>query len=90
MDNQNPLKQRKPDISYPCIWEYKVIGTDKGRLEAVLYAACAPAVPKVSLANVSSKGTYFSLNATIEVQDEQMRLAIFRYLQNSSAVKVVI
>ena len=90
MSNENILSQRKPEISYPCVWEYKVIGPDKDRLEAALYAACAPSVPSVSVSNVSAKGTYFSLNAVIEVRDEAMRLAIFEFLQSSPDVKVVI
>jgi hypothetical protein len=90
MTDENILSQRKPEISYPCIWEYKVIGTDKSRLEAALYAACASSVPTVSVSNVSAKGTYCSLNAVIEVRDEEMRLSIFKFLQNSPDVKVVI
>jgi putative lipoic acid-binding regulatory protein len=90
MSNQYILNQRKPDISYPCVWEYKVIGSDKDKLEAALYAACAPSVPSVSVSNVSAKGTYFSLDAVIEVRDEEMRLSIFKFLQNSPDVKVVI
>ncbi len=90
MSDQNFIEQRKPDIDYPCIWEYKVIGTDEQKLRAVLHAACTPAVPSISLSNVSSKGTYYSLNATLTVEDEEMRLRIFNYLKSSPDVKIVI
>lgn len=89
-NEHNLIEQRKPDISYPCLWEYKVIGTDKEKLKAVLFAACAPAVPSISLSNVSKKGTYYSLNASLQVENEEMRLRIFDYLKNSPDVKIVI
>ncbi len=84
------LDQRKPDISYPCDWEYKVIGADQEKLKTVILAACAPIVPSISLSNVSSKGTYYSLDVVMEVENEERRLAIFEWLQNSPDVKIVI
>ena len=89
MDSKH-LDQRKPDISYPCDWEYKVIGVDQEKLTTVILAACAPTVPSISLSNVSSKGTYYSLDVVIEVENEERRLAIFEWLQNSPDVKIVI
>ena len=90
MSDKNFIEQRKPDISYPCLWEYKVIGKDEQKLRAVIHAACAPAVPTISLSNVSKKGTYFSLNAELQVEDEEMRVRIFNRLKNSPDVKIVI
>ena len=84
------IEQRTPDIDYPCLWEYKVIGTDEDKLRAALLAACAPAVPAITLSNVSSRGTYYSLNAALEVENEEMRRRIFTYLKNSPDVKIVI
>lgn len=90
MSDQNFIEQKKPEISYPCLWEYKVIGTDEQKLRGVILAACTPVVPDITLSNVSKKGTYFSLNATLEVENEEMRLRIFTYLKHSPDVKIVI
>ncbi|MCG6929989.1 MAG: DUF493 domain-containing protein [Desulfofustis sp.] len=90
MNEQNFCTQRKPDIDYPCAWEYKVIGKDEEKLKAALLSACLPAVPSITLSNISSKGTYFSFNASLVVKDEEMRLQIFYRLQNSPDVKIVI
>jgi len=90
MNEQPRSTQRKPDITYPCTWEYKVIGTDEEKLKAVILAACVPTVPTISLSNVSSKGTYYSLNASLVVEDEEMRLRIFSHIENSPDVKLVI
>ncbi|MGI9535809.1 MAG: HP0495 family protein [Desulfocapsaceae bacterium] len=90
MSDQNFIDQRKPDISYPCLWEYKVIGSDEQKLREEILTACAPVVPTITLSNVSKKGTYISLNAELQVEDEEMRLRIFTYLQNSPDIKIVI
>ncbi|MBT8354232.1 MAG: DUF493 domain-containing protein, partial [Desulfofustis sp.] len=34
MSDHQFIEQRKPDISYPCEWEYKVIGTDEQKIRA--------------------------------------------------------
>ena len=87
---ESPVCHRKPEINYPCEWEYKVIGTDQARLEEIIRSACKPAVPEIILSNISSSGRYYSLNATLEVKDEAMRLEIFNQLQDHPEVKMVI
>jgi len=88
----NPIlsTRRKPDITYPCTWDYNAIGTSEEKLKAVILAACVPAVPTITLSNVSAKGTYYSLNASLVVEDEAMRLRIFSSIENSPDVKLVI
>ena len=87
---QGPFCGRKPDITYPCIWEYKVIGENQEKLKEVIRTACAPLKPEISLSNISSSGRYYSLNATLEVADETTRLLIFERIQKNSEVKMVI
>ena len=82
--------QRKPEINYPCTWEYKVIGEDQEAITGVIVEACAPVKPVITLSNISSSGKYYSLNATLMVENEETRLEIFVNIQKSSAVKMVI
>ena len=89
-NNNAPFCHRKPDISYPCQWEYKVIGKDRAVLEEIILASCAPATPVITLSNVSSSGRYYSLNATLVVESEEMRNAIFNRIQQHREVKMVI
>ncbi len=49
-----------------------------------------PLCPTITLANVSSGGRYYSLKATLEIDSEEMRLNIFKRLQDSKEVKMVI
>ncbi|NNK96921.1 MAG: DUF493 domain-containing protein [Desulfobacterales bacterium] len=87
---QDSICHRKPDIAYPCEWEYKVIGTDKSKLEEIIIEACQPTTPSIALSNVSSKGRYYSLNATLRVENEEVRLAIFKRIMQHPEVKMVL
>ncbi len=80
---------KKPAISYPCIWLYKVIGEDVSSLTRAIEAVC-PARAFISPSKNSSGGKYCSLNVEIEVADETSRLAIYQNLQNHLAVKMVL
>jgi hypothetical protein len=80
----------KPEIQYPCLWLYKVIGKDQESLRAAIIAACTPVPVRISLSHCSSQGTYSSFNAELEVKDEDMRLAIYQSLTSHPAVKFVL
>ncbi|MFH0785202.1 MAG: DUF493 domain-containing protein [Pseudomonadota bacterium] len=79
-----------PEIKYPCIWTYKVIGENRSLLKDVILAACAPHAVLISHSHSSSKGKYHSVNAELVVPDETARLRIYEVLKNSSAVKIVL
>ncbi len=80
----------KPQITYPCDWVYKVIGTDCTLLRDAILAACLPLEVKISYSHSSSKGKYHSLNAEISLPDESIRLQIYETLKSNPAVKIVL
>lgn len=86
MDHQH----RRPEIVYPCIWSYKVIGEEADHLRQAIILACAPHPVKISVSRSSRGGRYHSLEATIEVGDEATRLSIFERLKNHPAVKILL
>lgn len=88
--NQPQETPERPDIDYPCIWVYKVIGEDSTLLREIITKACAPLDVTVSLSHSSSKGKYHSLNAELLVPDEDFRLKIYESLRNNPAVKIVL
>lgn len=93
MNNKNteqPVCHRKPDIEYPCTWEYRVIGSDEQKITTVITNVCAPHPAEITRANLSARGTYVSLNVKIVVENEAVRTAIFEQLQNHDAVKMVL
>jgi uncharacterized protein len=81
---------RRPEIDYPCLWLYKVIGRDQESIRNAIISACDPFPVRISPSHSSSQGTYWSFNAELEVKDEPMRLAIYQSLTSHPAVKLVL
>lgn len=81
---------KKPDIEYPCNWDYKIIGTDVDQMISVIEKTVAGMEYNISSSNVSSKGKYFSLNLKVFVTSEAIRNIIFEKLESSDYVKMVI
>jgi putative lipoic acid-binding regulatory protein len=80
----------KPDIEYPCEWGYKIIGTDKQKLEASVIEVMGEREYQIKKGNSSSKGKFHSLNARCVVISEEDRYLIFNKFQKHPAVKMVI
>ena len=85
-----PATPDKPEIDYPCQWVYKVIGEDTRTLKELILTACAPATVDITHSHSSSKGKYHSLNVSLVVENEEMRLQIYELLKNHPAVKIVL
>jgi putative lipoic acid-binding regulatory protein len=81
---------KKPNIEYPCDWNYKVIGTDADEMIKAIELAVDGMDYKISSSNVSSKGNYFSLNLKVFVTSEVIRDIIFSKLKDNEFVKMVL
>jgi putative lipoic acid-binding regulatory protein len=81
---------KKPNIEYPCNWDYKVIGTDVDKMIKAIEEAVIGMEYKISSSNVSSKGNYFSLSLQVHVSSEVIRDIIFAKLKDSEFVKMVL
>lgn len=82
--------ENRPEIKYPCEWDYKIIGTDVAKiLEAIEEASCG-LVYDVTPSNISRNGKYFSLNLRLTVPNETIRDIIYQKLDNKSFIKFVI
>ena len=80
----------KPEIEYPCEWGYKIIGTDKSALQAVIFDVVGERAYKTKNGNTSSKGKFHSLNMTCRVESQEDRDKIFKAFSDHSDVKMVI
>jgi uncharacterized protein len=81
---------KKPNIDYPCNWEYKVIGTDVDEMIKLIDKIAVGMQYKISSSNVSTKGNYFSLNLKVFVSSEVIRDIIFTKLKENESVKMVL
>ncbi|PIE59515.1 MAG: DUF493 domain-containing protein [Desulfobulbus propionicus] len=87
----NHLQGQKLDISYPCPWQYTIIGWDR---TAVTKAVAAIAGEEggyiLTDSRSSSKGKYISMNLELILASEEMRLSLYRQLSEHAAVKLVL
>lgn len=80
----------KPNIEYPCDWNYKVIGTDVDEMIKAIELAALGMEYEINSSKVSSKGNYFSLNLKVFVTSEVIRDIIFAKLKENDFVKMVL
>ena len=81
---------REPEISYPCMWSYKVIGPDAERVRGAIRFVVGSLEHEVSDSNVSRTGKYVSLHLRLVVHDKDQRHAIFNGLRAHPDVKAVL
>ncbi len=83
-------EERRPEIDYPCIWDYKVIGNDVENILSAVEDSVLGLEYSVSPSNVSRTGKYFSFNISMEVPNEVVRDLVFENLQKNEHIKFVI
>ena len=80
----------KPNIDYPCNWNYKIIGTELEKMIRAVEEIVEGMEYNIASSNVSSKGKYFSLNLKVFVTSEAIRDIIFAKLESSEYIKMVL
>jgi len=86
----NFLDGRKPEIRYPCVWTYRIIGWDEPRLRAVVAEVVGDGEHRLLLARESSTGKYRTLQLELEVRDEAHRTDIFTLISQHPDVRFVL
>ncbi|BCZ17175.1 hypothetical protein NHP190003_04570 [Helicobacter sp. NHP19-003] len=80
----------KNAITYPCLWEYRLITDKPQELLNELAGLLAPLKYQVCTKNKSAQGKYTSLQLSLVVASEQEQHAIFAKLSNHAFVKWVL
>lgn len=88
--HDKPFGNKKPEILYPCVWQYKVIGLDKERITRAIREIVAPVPVTIRFSHSSSNGKYHSFNAEIEIQDDEARVSFYRAFHAHPDIKVVL
>lgn len=82
--------QNKPEITYPCDWEYKIIGFTPEDMSKATERILIGREYRINMSNVSRTGKYSSLTVSLNVKSEEDRLKIFQNLSEEPAIKMVI
>jgi len=80
----------KPQVSYPCHWQYKVIGRKEEELEQAIRDIVSDCDHLLYPSKKSRSGKYHSFNLEILVSSEESRNFFFNELRSHSAVTMVI
>ena len=82
--------ERRPEISYPCAWTYRVICTSEPELRAAVTLIVGSAVHTLELIGDSASGRYHRLELVVSVRDEAHRNEIFVALGRLPDVRFVL
>lgn len=80
----------RPEISYPCPWQYRLIGEDEAAMRAAVAACVDPARCVFSPGLRSSGGRYLSLQVELIVDSEEQRLGLYRLLAEQPQIRMVL
>ena len=84
------LEGCKPEIHYPCVWQYKIIGMERQAVQAALSEQLGDAPYSLSESRTSKQGKYISLNLELTVHDEEQRLHMYSALTADPSIKMVL
>ncbi len=80
----------KPKITYPCEWDYTVIGADEALLRSAVAECCSGKEHSVEFSKKSKAGKYISLNVKAKVTCDDERVNLSAALGKHPAVKMVL
>ena len=83
-------KFRRPEISYPRQWEYRVIGVAEELVRRAIVEVMGDLEHTLNFSNISKGGKYISFSLDVTVQDEAHRDSICKQLINHPAIKTVL
>ena len=93
MSGVNKSCAAKPEIQYPCRWQYRLIGEDR---ELILAAVCAAVgvngmeLCTITEGNVSASGRYCTITLELDIKDEEERLRLYHFFSDYPAIRVVL
>lgn len=81
---------KKPKITYPRSWAFKVIGTDPDAVRAAIHQVLADRSYECEPSNRSRTGKYHSVSLLTKVASEEDRDRLFFALRDHAAVSAVL
>lgn len=79
----------KPEINYPCVWEYRIIGENAEKISEIV-GEIMQTPYRLESKNRSSKGRFVSMHLSTSVDSEEYRNEIFSLLSSHPEIKMVI
>lgn len=84
------INGKKPQITYPCQWEYKLIVLQNTDINKIIKSIINDKPYNVSLSNESKNGKYESFNLSLEVESQEQREEFFAKFKQNEQTKYVL
>lgn len=81
---------RKPQIDYPCEWEYRLIGESRRLMQTAARDVVGEHEHSLAASHDSRTGRYCSLQLVVTVPDEETRVSIFHSLREHDDILMVL
>jgi len=83
-------EKRKVKLEYPCLWIYKIIGSDADELRRAVAEIILDRAYKITHSRSSEGAKYHCLNVELSVESESHRTALYEALKAHRAVKLIL
>lgn len=83
-------KTHKAQLNYPCVWIYKIIGTDQSEMKSAVYEIIRDRSCSINFSRSSENDKYHCLNVKVIVESESHRQMIYESLKSHRAIKVIL
>ena len=93
MSDVNKSCAAKPEIQYPCRWQYRLIGEDREAILAAISAAVGingMDLCTIVEGSVSTGGRYRTITLELDIKDEEERLRLYHFFSDHAAIRVVL
>ena len=93
MNDVNKSCAAKPEIQYPCRWQYRLIGEDRELISAAVRAAVGASgvdLCTITEGNVSTGGRYRTITLELDIKDEEERLRLYNFFSDHPAIRLVL
>ena len=74
--------EQTPDITYPCHWEYRLVGRKQNEMEEAVRRLLPSRDYTLKPGNRSAKGTFISLHLSVLVFNHNDRRFLYDQLKN--------
>jgi putative lipoic acid-binding regulatory protein len=83
-------KEKKLQLTYPCVWIYKIIGTNREEMRSAVLEIIQDRACSINLSRSSENAKYHCLNVEVTVESESHRQTIYESLKSHRAIKIIL
>jgi len=80
----------KPNVEYPCLWIYKVIGMDREQVLKAIEEIMQQRPCEIRYSRSSAAGKYHSFSLEMTLNSDDQRLSIYEALMTHPAIRIVL